>query len=162
MTVFGFLLQTATVVNPILFLFSSIFATGFYLVLLYTMSWEAGAKDKIRVDGGRLNPTPLKGVLLSLIANIPNILLGVLSVFGWIFYDPVLTEPVWAGNLFGVCNVFSRMINSMYIGIIQTVLPDNPIMLIIISFPAVIASGIGYFIGLHGFSLFNFAKSKAE
>lgn len=161
MTIFGLLLQTASVVNDMLIIITSVFATVFYLVLLYTMTWEIGAKDKIRVDGGRLNPFPLKGAVLSAIANIPNLILGVISVIGWAFMDKITQEPEWAANMYGVGNAIARLLNGMYIGIIQTVSPNNPVMLLIIIIPAIIVSGGGYYFGLRGFSFTNlFGTSK--
>ena len=32
----------------------SIFSTLFYYALIYTAAWEFGAKDKIRIDGGKM------------------------------------------------------------------------------------------------------------
>ena len=32
----------------------SVFSIMFYLLLVYTIGWEIGAKDKIRIDGKRL------------------------------------------------------------------------------------------------------------
>ena len=58
----------------------SVFAILFYFVLLYYVAWEYGAKDKIRVDGGRQSPLALKGLFMSLIANTPNFILGIISV----------------------------------------------------------------------------------
>ena len=54
----------------------SVFAILFYFALLYTAAWDWGAKDKIRIDAGRLECKKYKGALMSLIANIPNFILA--------------------------------------------------------------------------------------
>ena len=36
--------------------FVSIFSVCFYLALIYYSMWEIGAKDKIRIDGNRMDP----------------------------------------------------------------------------------------------------------
>ena len=38
-------------------IFVSVFSICFYLVLIYYAIWEIGAKDKIRIDGGRMEPS---------------------------------------------------------------------------------------------------------
>lgn len=56
----------------------SLFAILFYLFLIYTLTWEIGAKDRIAVDTGRKPYRPHTGLLLSLMANIPNLVLAVI------------------------------------------------------------------------------------
>ena len=45
--------------------FVSVFSVAFYLVLVYYVVWEIGAKDKIRIDGGRMEKFNNKGRPLS-------------------------------------------------------------------------------------------------
>ena len=52
----------------------SAFAAVFYFALLYTATWDFGAKDKIRIDSGKYSVTEFKGLLMSLIASIPTFL----------------------------------------------------------------------------------------
>ena len=85
MTVFGLLLAMATVSSKSLLLAGGIFAILFYLYLLYSMVWEAGAKDKIRIEHRNAEPQPWKGFAMSIAANIPNFLLAVLIVIS--FYN---------------------------------------------------------------------------
>ncbi|HHX54563.1 MAG TPA: hypothetical protein GX704_06610 [Clostridiales bacterium] len=85
MTVFGLMLAMATVSSKSLLLAGGIFAILFYMYLLYSMVWEAGAKDKIRIEHRNAEPQPWKGFAMSLVANIPNILLAVLIVIS--FYN---------------------------------------------------------------------------
>lgn len=122
-TIFAFMLYTASGIPEDEVLVSqlrtvvSVFSLLFYLVLLYYVAWEYGAKDKIRVDAGRIDNIPLKGMLMSLIANIPNFILSFISL--------VLSIIVVFGNealgaaflaLMGLTMVHA----SMYMGISQT------------------------------------------
>ena len=78
MIFFSFILGMVTVKHSALYACVSAFCILFYFFLLYTMCWEIGAKDKLRVEGGRMDPAPFKGALLSLVANAVN-LLGALT-----------------------------------------------------------------------------------
>jgi FtsH-binding integral membrane protein len=58
----------------------SVFSTLFYFALLYTVAWEFGAKDKIKIDSGRYSATKAKGLFLGLWANCVNIFLAILNI----------------------------------------------------------------------------------
>jgi len=95
----------------------SAFAVLFYFILLYTVSWEIGAKDKIRIDGGRMEEKKSKGIKIGLFANMPNfvfiglalLLLGIYLISG--------AEALY--SIFVVLNALFRIFVSMYLGIIQ-------------------------------------------
>ena len=78
-SIFGSVLSLATSAaeNRVLSMVVSAFAIAFYLFLIYTMIWEIGAKDRISVDVGKMNYRPHTGLLLALIANIPNFLIAI-------------------------------------------------------------------------------------
>ena len=61
MMIFGLVLSMATSQNDTLFLLASVFSVCFYMFLVYTVGWELGAKDKVRLDGGRIAYAPFKG-----------------------------------------------------------------------------------------------------
>ena len=63
----------------------SAFSIIFYYILLYTSAWDWGAKDKIRIDAGKLTKNNAKVLLMSLIANIPNLAVASFSLFCLIF-----------------------------------------------------------------------------
>ena len=94
----------------------SIFATLFLMALIYTASWEWGAKDKIRVDSGKVEPFKAKGALLGLYANSLNILFGAISV---------ICAAICLGGgdaLRSVEQIFTIIMtftNAMYIGILE-------------------------------------------
>ncbi len=108
---------------------TSIISILFYCYLLYYKCYEIGQKDGIRIEGGRLAYDPWKCFFISLIANIPNLLLGLLELIGKLCIsgvslmqpvsDLVSAElsPVWAINLYDVCHTLSRFLQATYIGV---------------------------------------------
>lgn len=97
----------------------SVFSTLFYLALIYTATWDMGAKDRIRVDAGRTARIPAKGARLALFANVPNFLLAVLSLLGKGIY--MLSGVAGFDGLFAVANLILRFGASMYLGMLQAI-----------------------------------------
>lgn len=112
-TVFGTMLMLATTGNSTLYIIASVFSILFFLGLNYSSCWELGAKDKIRVDGGRLRSMPYKGALLALGANIPNYLLTVTTGIC------TLIDTAAAQSVGTVCTVIFNLLNGMYIGVVN-------------------------------------------
>lgn len=77
--------------NNTLVLLSAIFSMIFYLCLQYMVMWDLGARDIIRVNGKRDKYRPLCGLRMSLVANIPNIILRYLSAS--VIYSARRPEP---------------------------------------------------------------------
>ena len=94
----------------------SAFAMLFYFSLLYTVAWDWGAKDKIRIDGGRLEPIKLKGARIALLANIPNFVLSFVSALTWGLHVLGVKGVQGVSALF---NTFTRLLMSMYLGLLQ-------------------------------------------
>ncbi len=154
MTVFGTMLALAAAKNDSLLLACSIFSILFYLFLLYSMGWEIGAKDKIRIDGGRLERSSLRGLYIALGANLPNLLLALLMGIGAIVSNATGAE--WAGNMSVVCNAIARLIEGMYLGLIkilENLIYENPTILdvwwwfLIITIPALFTGWLSYVLG---------------
>jgi hypothetical protein len=95
----------------------SVFATVFYFALLYTATWDFGAKDKIRIDGGKYSATKYKGLLMSLISGIPTFLLAGACIITMIVHISSGNEALLSA--FAVLNMFLRFISSMFLGILQ-------------------------------------------
>ncbi len=87
------IMTMATHQNDALFVITSILCIIFYLYLLYTMTYDIGQKDKPRLDGGRMEFKPLRGLWLAICANSVNILCGIMvAVFSFfIIYQPAVT-----------------------------------------------------------------------
>ena len=127
--IFSMLLYTAVgsfeneSLSSSLSVFVSVFSTCFYLVLVYYAMWELGAKDKIRIDGGRMTPCKNKGLLMGLFANVPNLALGLLSVILMSAFLLGGGDGVYAGFL--VFNTIMRFHASMLLGVITALVPSG-------------------------------------
>ena len=146
----------------------SVFATLFYLALLYTAAWEFGAKDKLRIDSGKYRKQPLKGPFMSLFANVPNLVLAIGALVCFLIYSAAASEVAY--SIFAVLNSLMRFISAMYIGIIQGIfsfLPDDSSMTWLcetVAFAvspifAIAATQLGYSLGLREFRIISLFKS---
>ncbi len=95
----------------------SVFSTCFYFVLLYTVSWDYGAKDKVRIDSGRYQISKFKGLYLGLLANAVNFILSALAIASIAIY--IKTSAEWLFTAFGIINLIMRFFLSAYLGMIQ-------------------------------------------
>ena len=141
----------------------SIFAVVFYLFLIYTLAWEIGAKDKISVDVGKKPYRPHLGILLSLVANIPNILAALLYA---------LATLIGSESMMFIVRLFATLIQGMYFGIITAIsLPIGetyvqlnslwPTFFLMV-IPAMLTSWLAYFLGHRNFRIFAFLTSKSK
>ena len=147
--VMGLMITAAAATNEKLKLFASLFSICFYLVLLYMVVWEKGGQDRIRFDGGRAPWKPFTGLKITLLHNIPNFLFAVLIIIGYIFGKKGgMFEMEWAGNLYAISNAIGRLWHGMYIGLIQTYSPNNPIAFLLVILPSLFTCTFGYYLGL--------------
>ncbi len=161
--ILGLMLALATVANDTLLLFTSIFASLFYLYLIYSAAWEEGAQDKLRVDGGRAEYRPIKGLLISLTANIPNLVLAALAGIGYVLGRADFSIGwEWASAMYGFASVFARYLQAMYLGLIQRFAPQNPLALFLIIVPTLFVAALAYFRGVRGKRLFKVSKKEEE
>ncbi|MBR2343365.1 MAG: hypothetical protein IKA64_03835 [Clostridia bacterium] len=132
----------------------SVFCIAFYFFLIYNVCWECGAKDKIRIDGGKQGATPLRGALMSLFANLPNFVLAGLCLIFVLVY--LLSSLGGFYTAFGVVNLILRFHSSLYLGVIQAVTPiaDVPVdflvesaLYLILPLLSVLVSHIAYTLG---------------
>ncbi len=144
LTVFGMILTIATSKNASLLLAASIFSILFFLTLNYFLCWEIGAKDKIRVDAGRLESMPSKGLIISLGANIPNLLLAVIMGIG------IMTNTEIGHSISAYCYAIAFLLNSMYEGVIKSlglVGASNWWVYILITLPSLFICWLAYLLG---------------
>lgn len=144
------------------FLVVSLASIALYLFLLYTHIWEKGAKDRIKVDGGRMEKQILKGLYFSLIANSVNIILGLVMCCTYYFLDFNASPSFLAYQIYGSANGIARMIQGMYTGFILYVSPTAdsvpPYMFLLITLPAIIITTLGYYRGFNNKRLFKPSK----
>ncbi len=112
-TVFALMLSMATFSNRKTLLWVSIFSVLFFLYLNYSACWEIGAKDKLRIDAGRMPMKPAKGLLLSLFANVPNFISALLIGIG------AAIDTKFGQSMSMICDIVSRFLNNMYFGIMN-------------------------------------------
>ncbi len=141
----------------------SIFAVAFYLFLIYTLSWEIGAKDKISVDVGKKPYRPHLGILLSLAANIPNILAAILYAIATIIKSESmmfvvrLAATLIQGMYFGIITAVSLPVNNTYVQL-NSLWPTFFLMVI----PAMLTSWLAYYLGHKNFRIFAFLTRKSS
>ena len=135
-------------------LFASVFSTIFYLFLVYTVLWEKGGQDRIRVDSGRQQRNPLKGFFIAVCANIPNILLGVLDIGTRLVMNPEDPDHL-AGEVNSVVRAIVLLWEGMYAGFVSyahSIAPNHPYLLsltrLAIVIPALLVGGAAYWLGL--------------
>lgn len=110
-----------TKLSSLLSILISVLSVSFYLALIYYAMWEIGAKDKIRIDGGKMQPCKPKGLVMGLYANVPNLILGL----GTIISLCVLfaNNSNGANISFIIFNNLMRFSESMFMGIINAIFP---------------------------------------
>jgi len=163
----GIMLSSAAMQSRILNFLTSLLAIFFYLFLQYTAIWETGAKDRIRVDGGRAAENKWRGLHAAVLANSPNILFAVLVVV--LTTVGVLTQWSWAGEGAVVFTFIARLWQGMYNGVINFVIPRglneaqtilSTLIYIAIILPSLIANVIGYRMGYMNRRIFPERKKK--
>lgn len=179
MTMFGLMLTFTAVVAPgaitevdgkkvygSIFLVVSFFAVVLYLYILYTHIWEKGAQDRIKVDGGRMEKQPLKGLYIALVANSLNLILGIIMCSAYYFCDFENDLNSIACQIYGSANDIARFIQGMYVGAIQYISSNqadiSPFLFIAIIFPAVFTAVLGYYRGFNNKRLFKYNNKKSK
>jgi len=159
MAVFGLVLymasstagQSNSSTGNIMKIVTSLFAIGFYMVLLYTLSKEEGLKDQIRIESGRKKRDNFRFLKVSLLANAWNILLGVILIVSTIAQIGVAENTVTlAGNIGSVAIILITFTEGMYIGILQAVFNMNCVASLLIVVPAIVVCTVGYIAGTYG------------
>ena len=138
-------------------LVGSIFASSFYLFLLFYMTLELGGKDGVRIEAGRRKFNKLKGLYMSLMANSLNILLAVLAIVGKAFVTnigffsndtSVEGIPAFAAGLNSVSELIANLLNSMYLGIRIEYFSGNPLFYLMMVVPALVVCTVAYLCGV--------------
>ncbi len=157
-SIFGLVLAMACAKSDSLMAVSSALAVVFYLYLIFTRAYEIGQKDGIRIKAGRLDYKPLKGMWISLWANLINIVLAIVAIIGkacitnldFFAYAPndFVVEPEWAGSLYGVFGIIASVLQCMYQGLAKYLFSGNVLNLLIRPLPAILICAIAYPMGV--------------
>ena len=155
-SMFGSTLAMATTTsgNTSLTIVVSVCAVLFYLFLLYVLVWELGAHDKISVDVGKKEYKPFTGVVLSMLANIPNFIIAIVFTIG---YPSLASGGEWGSNICAVMKVLLFILEGMYLGLLTAIrIPVNGVIqqlnnlwwpYFLITLPAIITCGLAYYLG---------------
>ena len=146
----------------------SIFAMLFFFALLYTAAWDWGAKDKIRVEGGKIQLNRGKGALMALCANAINFFLAAVCIISMGLF---MNGAEWAESVSQIFNLLLRFTNAMYIGLLQGVFAafesDSNLYYFLQSIGyfvapllAVTSTHIGYIFGLKNKKIFSAVKAN--
>lgn len=146
LTMFALMLAFATHNNQTLLIVTSIFSIIFYMFILYIHTWEHGARERVKIDGGRLVYNKFTGLYLSLVANSLNILLGILYAIGY-FCGGSSAGQKWAADMYNISKMLGLLLNGMYVGVNRVFLADFPFSLLLMCIPALLVSTVAYILG---------------
>lgn len=155
----------------------SVFSALFFYALIYTAAWDYGARDKIKIDSGKLSMEKNAGLKMAIIANIPNFVAAGLSALFMGLY--MLTNAEGLYTAFAVFNLIIRFISAMFLGIIQGIFSFletsdtssrqyllyffwQSVAYFIVPLFTIAVTHIGYVFGLKEKKIFNFASVKKK
>ncbi len=92
---------------------ASLFSTAFYLYLLWYAMTEAGSKDSVRIESGRVAYDRFYGLKVGAIAAIPSFLPGVLMLIG-------LLLGSFGNGLYLICYSIDSFLLPMYTGMLRS------------------------------------------
>ncbi len=173
MMIFGLVLSFATAgmqgeISSKMFTIVSLFSVGFYMVLIYYMVWELGARDIIRVESGRQKYDRFYGTKIALLANVPNLLIAFAGVIGYLF-GYVFTQGELGMGMLGFSHLISGFIQAPYLGIVKQLLSSfglaesylaRAIVYIITTIPSILVASFAYVLGCKNFRIFPASKGK--
>ena len=149
-SIFGALLSMATIAteSDTLSIVVSIFAIAFYLFLVYTTTWEIGAKDRVSVDVGKKPYRPHTGLVISAIANIPKLMIAIAFVVA-VYLIP---NGEFATTLEVIVRLAYMMLGGMYTGLMMsTTMVSAWWAYFVFIIPALLVSWLAYYAGFKNF-----------
>lgn len=162
-TIFSWVLYSAvasTEIESIAKILVSVFSTLFFFALIYCAAWEYGAKDKVKIDTGRLQYNRYKGFLLGLYANSLNIFFALLDVALMGIFIASGIEGF--KTVYGIIDMLIRFTEGMYLGTIVSAIPAvsdityllQSLLFAIAPLLAVAAVNLGYLFGVKDIRIF--------
>lgn len=157
LALFGLAMATATGKTKWLQWTTGVFSVLFYLVLVYIMVWQIGAKDRISADYGRIARRPWLGACIGTLASIPNIILFVFISLGR--FIPALS------SIGDVCKVTALLFEGMYTGLLTIRIGDAPLntqwwAYFVIILPLIFTTFISYLAGFNNFRIIPMKKKR--
>lgn len=154
MVVFSLVVLIAgKMINPLVFYLAGALAVLMYFSLIYTAMWERGAKDKIKIDGGRMKTNLFNGLWFYLYANVILLFVGLLSL---IFSFFITAEASFFNGVYAVTTMISHYYSAMYLPISEIGgLADIPTLYALVHLltlvPGALVSFASYIFGVKGF-----------
>ena len=158
-SIFGALLALATSAaeSNTLSIVVSVFSIVFYLFLVYTTTWEIGAKDRISVDVGKKAYRPHNGLLISAVSNIPKFVIALLFIVA----AYLVTNESVATTMNVILRLAYMLLGGMYTGLMMSVKINaaGATMVsawwayLVFIIPALLVSWVAYFAGFKNFRL---------
>lgn len=97
----------------------SAFSVVFFYALIYNLVWEIGAKDAIQIENGKSSLFRSKGLVLALLASVPNLVVCILTLVTKVIY--LFSGVEEFNTAFFLFNLIMRFMLSMYIGVISAI-----------------------------------------
>jgi len=123
----------------------------FYSFIIFVITNDVGASDKIRVDAGRMERDNLLGLKWALCSNIINYILAVVIL---------IAHFAGADELYGTVAPITALIQAPFMGL-PGFMPNNPLAFFIMPAVPTAVCTLGYYLGLKGF-LFIPEKKKRQ
>ncbi|MBR6917751.1 MAG: hypothetical protein IKN38_06160 [Clostridia bacterium] len=179
--VFGFMLSSCTTFlaekSPdhavLIYVISGVVGMFFYCYLLYLVIWEAGASDRIRVDGGRITPRPHKGALIALAFSAPALIAVFLYFAATLLIDNAGVENGVVNGVSNVSVLVAYLFDLPYVGYALALFGQlgkhiaeagqrmpYAIYLFLMMLPAAAVIWGGYLLGYHGKLMSRVYKKK--
>lgn len=135
---------------------SSGFSILFYLVLIYSLPWNHGAKDRVSADYGKIQYNALTGLYIGLLANIPNFLLALLITVGQLAGFTGFAQ---------ICIAIDMWLQGMYMGISTIKIAGMTLnsywwAYFLFTVPAIVTSTLAYIAGFNNFRVFKFPERR--
>lgn len=163
MTFFGLVLTMAVarMDNDSFKMWVSVFSILFYMCLVYSVMWEAGAANAVPIEAGRMQRDPLFSLKAALWASVPNFAIAFLMLV--FFLVGIVGGVSWAGGVYGVIHIVAGLFEAMYVGLFAEILGAfsgvteqlvATLLYILSSVPMILVSVGAYALGIRNISLF--------
>ena len=131
---------------------SSLLGILVYLGLIYVCMWEKGASDRLKIVGGRMKESKVKGLLIWLIANSINIFV--------LINVAILSFIPAANNVHGIMAIVGMLYNAPYL---PELVAMNQItwLYFVVLIPSAVMATVSYILGIKGYKCI-FPEPKAE
>ena len=159
LSLFGWALATAAIAagRDGVKVVSAIFTILFYLVLIYVMIWQEGARDRISADYNKIPRRPYFGAFLGLVASVPNLVLFLFIAVGEVVKG--------LAGFSGACKVIALLVEGVYVGLLSLKVGTAPLSsfwwsYLLITLPLIATCYLSYLAGFNNFRILPQSKKQ--